>query len=804
MSSLRFAAGAAALTLTVVGLAAGCDLILGAGDYKVGAGGASSTSSGDTSTGTMGTSTSTSTTTSSSTGGAILVNVYPTFATVAPGGTQTFLATVAGVSDDSVAWAAPEGTIPASGATVSFTAPTAPGTYMVTATSVAEPGATATATVTVSANAPVYGLDLSNANKPHPRIYWNPERIDAAKAWWLSNAYAPPTDDYLENVFRSLFGYVASGGDPAYCQIPLASLDAFMNSCTDMSYGCDEARDYGEIAVLTYDWCNAEIPPGQEAAIIAKINAWFAIVNQEEIGNVGNAQMTFYGAYVRNQIEWGIASYPENTAAADAALKNALVTRYTNDFVKFANPGGRDAGGLLQEGPVYGPFYGAYVSMFAFPTAEDLGRDLWNQTPYWRGAVLNWIYLTPPRYTNNPKRPGWDLFSYGADGTWGDGAPATRAELGDFMTRAANEWPNLGIGRLARRWLTRVNPLRHEVVEATDEGGGAPGEDFSVLPLDYYDPGPQYLMGRSDWTDDATSYLFGMGDHSSDYHGHADWGTFQINRKGQWLTRETSTYYEDVPGFGGVGLSPGDLGLAHNVPLVNGEGGVPDGVFGTGPSVTRLASTPAYAYANVDLTGVYHDDNQPPGGNTAALHVERELLFLRDIEAFVVLDRFQSDTAARSKSFVFHCESEPLVVDATHLRCVVLDQELAVTTLLPAAPASRSIIDEGCCMTMLDPGSQQWRVEINDQPNAVDSYTLHVLHAKDVGGPTLAPTVVDSAPASPATGTLTVTIDDQHVVVFQKGITSSGGSVKLHGREEPLRADRQGITITDNGATWSP
>jgi hypothetical protein len=184
--------------------------------------------------------------------------------------------------------------------------------------------------------------------------------------------------------------------------------------------------------------------------------------------------------------------------------------------------------------------------------------------------------------------------------------------------------------------------------------------------------------------------------------------------------------------------------------------------------------------------------------------VEREYLFLRDIEAFVVFDRFQSDTPARSKTFVFHCETNPVVVDATHASCVVLDQELAVTTLLPTTPSSRSIVDESCCNSMVDPAAAQWRVEINDQPNAVDSYTLHVLHAKDVGGTSLTPTLVDSNPGSPTMGTFTVTVDDAHVVVLQKGLTSTGGTVKINGVEEPLRADKQGITITDAGASWSP
>lgn len=82
-------------------------------------------------------------------GNAAAVEVLPETATVAPGGTVDFNATVFALSDASVSWDLPDGggTIDANGL---FTAGSQAGTYAVRATSVADPAVTAEATVTIT------------------------------------------------------------------------------------------------------------------------------------------------------------------------------------------------------------------------------------------------------------------------------------------------------------------------------------------------------------------------------------------------------------------------------------------------------------------------------------------------------------------------------------------------------------------------------------------------------------------------------------------------------------------------------
>lgn len=93
----------------------------------------------------------------------VSVAVAPATATATTGGTVTFSATVSGTSagqSTSVNWSVPagQGTVNASGV---YVAPATAGTYVVTATSIADATKTATARVVVSAPAPVVAISIS-------------------------------------------------------------------------------------------------------------------------------------------------------------------------------------------------------------------------------------------------------------------------------------------------------------------------------------------------------------------------------------------------------------------------------------------------------------------------------------------------------------------------------------------------------------------------------------------------------------------------------------------------------------------
>jgi len=85
----------------------------------------------------------------------VSVAVSPTAATVAPGGTQQFAATVTGTTDTAVTWSVVEAGGGSVSATGLYTAPATAGTYHVKATSKADPSKNAQATVTVASGSGV-------------------------------------------------------------------------------------------------------------------------------------------------------------------------------------------------------------------------------------------------------------------------------------------------------------------------------------------------------------------------------------------------------------------------------------------------------------------------------------------------------------------------------------------------------------------------------------------------------------------------------------------------------------------------
>ena len=168
-----------------------------------------------------------------------------------------------------------------------------------------------------------------------------------------------------------------------------------------------------------------------------------------------------------------------------------------------------------------------------------------------------------------------------------------------------------------------------------------------------------------------------------------DAGTFQVSRKGvniietmgysrktvKWVQRQWDRGYGDR--------------FAHNQPLVGGQASI--NVFGgcaDGPgSVKRLETQAGYAFAATDLTLTYqnnvcdsgHPERQNPGGELRSAGL---LLFPRN-QCPGIRDRFVAFyyPAARSTTFVSHCETNPVVASAT-IACVT-GQEALYTAPVP-------------------------------------------------------------------------------------------------------------------------
>jgi len=604
--------------------------------------------------------------------------------------------------------------------------------------------------------------------------------------------------------------------------------------------GCDDMRRNGEWIMLVRDWlapgCGKAqcLTSSQAATIDTNWSIWQA--NQDNPvqtwGNVGMPASNYFAGQFRNDFDFGIASYVDNPSAA-ANLNYGMVNRW-NELLNFASPtgtgknGGRGYALHNQEGGgEYGRYSLDYYAM-ALASSAVLGRDLWTETTAFKSGVFQTIYNTMP--TTSTNRAMTDMFTWGDDELWGSGAGcgyvshngpdghggcgASSQIYGNFMQAAANEFPGIAVGKLARQWMATVNPAIGPIHKSVDPGGAS--QAYSSMPIDYYASGPQFMYSRSDWTTNGTSMLWQMGiTHGTNMgpsqswgggHNHNDAGTFQIFRKGVNILRETMGYVESVAGYNGVGTADTVTGLAHNVPLMGGQGG--SNIVGgctDGPGIVkRLETQQNYSFAVSDITQAYKnvvcDPGNPGRANPYVAAVVREYYYFRGINVLVIVDRLQSDTATRSTTFVSHCETNPTVVSGT-IACIDGTQEALYTALVPAAPAIKIVAENA---NGANASNWQYRIEANNNnPGNVLSYNIYTIQLGDTSGfSALAPAVVDSTPGSPSSGTFTVTLGANDSLVVNKGIASSGGTIKAAGSTKALTTTVQGMTITDSGPVW--
>ncbi len=778
----------------------------------------------------------------------VVVTVTPISASIATGATQQLNASVVGTSNTAVIWkvqgagcsAATCGTVNSTGQYAAPSAVPSPNTVIVTATSTADPSKSGSASMAIFSATATNTIDGLHIPTGHPRLFWNPSRISAAQAWVTSSRYAGlttsprPLDDY-DVAFTCLVMNVS-----AACTQAIDDAVSFAPSSTNgTGTGDDNMRALGEQRILIRDWlypgCGKAscLTPGQITTFDTNWNLWQSGQDAptQTWGNVGMPVSNYFCGQFRNDFDFGIASYIDNPNAT-ANLNYGALNRW-NDLLNFVSPTGTGKNGTLgyglysQEG---GGEYGRYCLNYyavSLTSSAVLGRDMWAETTAFKSGVLQTIYNTMLVPTTS--RGMWDGFTWGDDENWingtgcgyishngpdGHGGCGMSSQYyGDFMQAAATEYSATNIGKSARQWISTVNPAIGPLFKSVDPGGTALA--FSNLPLDYYSSGAQYMYLHDTWASTGTTMLWQMGlnqggNTSSTLaigtgHWHIDAGTFQASRKGVNIIRETMGYSETVAGYNGVGTTSAAGGLAHNVPLVGGQAGVIAQEYSDGPGIVkRLESQPNYAFAADDLTPTYHnnvvDSGKTSRENLSAVSVVREYYYFRAINVVVIVDRLQTDTAARSTTFVSHCETSPTVVSAT-VKCIDGTQEALYTALLPVAPTISVVAENANGATA---AAWQYRIEANNSnPGNVVSYNVYTIQLGDAAGfSALTPGIVDSIPGSPSSGTFTITLDANNSLLINKGIMSSGGTITAAGSTNALATAVQGMTITDGVPVW--
>jgi hypothetical protein len=672
----------------------------------------------------------------------------------------------------------------------------------------------------------------------HPRL-WVPtgsSQLTTAEAWLTANPYTSTSDQWVQLAFHYVASSEASAADCTSYVIPTA-MSTTITDTSPTNNGSDSSRYYGEQLILTYDWCYDQMTSGQRATLTSNLNSWFSGIQQQTWGGATMPDNNYFWGNVRNELEWGIASYWENTTAAQGFIDDALTTRWTNAFIPTTtlnNPG--NLGGVAPEGSEYGRYL-FYYSVVPFESADVGGRDVYGSSGYFKQAVYYMVYTTTPAVTycrDNGGGTYYEVFPFSDDEFWYNCNSAQSrlwssnpgSYYGNFMQTAANYWPTIDTGKYAQQWIDTVGLQTLTDYYVQSQSGGTGTKAFSNLPLDYYATGMQYFWVRKAWDTTSAMVMMQMGTTPTYAHHHYDYGSWQFWRGGRWMSRETASYVETFTGYNGVGTATSPDMIVHNGVLINPASvGCTVGTtcYGNGwsaegngpPIVNRLESQTGYAYADVNLTPEARNNIIESGGhkerdNPAAGYIEREYVFVRSLETLVTLDRVLSvspdggTTPAASivKTFIAHCETNPTLVDASHETCTNGTQELYITNLEPVTTAHEVVNEASAGDT-----HGQYRIEINDPGTTALSYLLNVMQAGSSGGANVTASVVDSNSGDPTSGTFTVTLapaaGSSTVIVFNKGETSSGGTINVAaGGAVNLTSSVEAIAYTNNGPVW--
>jgi PKD repeat protein len=628
----------------------------------------------------------------------------------------------------------------------------------------------------------------------HARLWFTPERLAQAKQYFAQHPFTPRADDPQNNALRYLLT-----GDVTNAQTAINWLMSFTISDDELAGVASDHYRWSDWIPLVFDWCYDQMTPTQRSTFIDRYNNYTSIMMGKSWGGVGMDASNYYWGVWRNELNWAIATYYENTAMAQKFIDDALVTRWKNDFLPWANSYG--AGGVQQEGSGYGQTQLQYP-IGPIVTASLEGRNLLAETNFFTAATYDLIYATSTGPVAKPNgTSNYQLFPFNDDESGGF-PQANTYYRDDYMTAMAGQTAGTPLAGYIRQWLANVGGGNTEYyMQATDNGGAV--RPFTDLPTDYYAPGAGFLYAKSDWSADAMSLNFQLGGVKGVGHSHQDSGTFQILRGGQWVTKESTGYATSVVGYGGVGTVSVASTLAHNGLLVNGRGQL-DGFTLGPPQVGRMESRANYTFASVDLTPVYRSTRDVLD-NPAVGSVVRDFVYVRDLDALIVLDRMDSTSTTDTKTFLLHFPNNPTISGNTVVG-VNGDQALKLTTLTPAGQSAPSlkVINE----TTANPDSStdyQYRLEETTTGQA-QSYMINVIQARDATGSDLAITMTEDA------SSFTITLKDPTtgktaVVNLAKGMTSTGGSFGYSPTGTPTQSNLtntvQGIQATENGVVWS-
>jgi len=559
--------------------------------------------------------------------------------------------------------------------------------------------------------------------------------------------------------------------------------------------------------IIVYDWCYDQWTEVQKKEFIEHWNWLVEAFNKKSWGGVGQPVSNYYSGYLRNSALYGLATFGDNPRAREF-YDHARVTRWQGSSLPFFSRG-RGRGGANGEGSEYDTAVYYYVDAInGVRTAT--GEEWYKDTNFFRENIYWMIYLTTPAPTQGRDPQKARFYQQVSFNDYEHGAFPPAARYRGVVAGITRWFEGERAAEYANGWLGRIgrSERRLTITEVLyGEGPFGKVRPPTDLPLAYYAPGLDFAIARSSWDDACTMLAFENG-RSHGGHGHRAAGTFQMWRKGCWLTKESTGYSTTFNGPNGPVSSAAHE--SHNGLLVNGQGEAYAHHLDKRPECTmRLEDHPEYFYNAVDTTKEYlnsikRGDRQYP--NFALDRMVREYVFLRP-DTLIILDRMDTPNAQDKKTFLIHLQRKPEVRPAGKdkgLTEVNGDQKLTLWTLYPEE-VSYTVTGEGEG-TKLSEEWKQWRVDIT-QSGTTESCFLHVLVGSDAADQDLPK--CESLQGDDKLGVKLLFKDHAATIDFSRGEKALGGHITVErGGKKSVDHDLydkvQGIRVDADGVHWEP
>ena len=123
----------------------------------------------------------------------------------------------------------------------------------------------------------------------HPRVWWTPQRLQQAKAWWATHSFTPKADDPLGNAFAYLMT-----GNTAYGQTAVNSLMNFTISSSELAGVASDNYRWNDWVPVVYDWCHDLMTSTQQSHLHGEVQRLRQTMMNKSWGGPGMEGNNYY------------------------------------------------------------------------------------------------------------------------------------------------------------------------------------------------------------------------------------------------------------------------------------------------------------------------------------------------------------------------------------------------------------------------------------------------------------------------------------------------------------------------------